>query len=1246
MHSVLRARPDGRSRRGRSLALLAGPLLVVPFLASASGSAGADPLASVESPVVGGSVPSGDSTASSGSRGVEVTLITGDTVTWRKGTDGKPIVDVDPAPREDGHAVQFFSQGTSKEFYVFPSDVASYLASGVVDRELFNIPGLIRAGLSDRSSDTFPVITTFNERAIRSRTIRGEYAELADDADSLPATTHPVAIRTLRGAGVRVDRDNAEKFWDAIEGDGTAPARLDEGVNRVMLDRPVHASLDESVPQIGAPEVWDAGYTGAGVTVAVLDTGIDTSHPDLAGKVIDEENFTEADSVTDHFGHGTHVASTIAGSGAASDGRYKGVAPDADLMNGKVLDDNGFGSDSWVIAGMEWAAQNGADVANLSLSACCGYDGTDPVAQALNQLTAQYDTLFVVAAGNFGEIGIGTPGVADAALTVGAVDKSDQLADFSSRGPRLNDFAVKPNIMAPGVDITAARAAGTSLGSPVDDYYTSLSGTSMATPHVAGAAALLAQARPDLDASALKNALASTAVDVGYSWREQGTGRVDVARAVQQGVYAPAALDLGNLDEATGPVQRALTYTNHTDSPVTLSLDSELENPRRDPVADLTLSTDTVTVPANGESTVTVAVDPANYEPGMVGGAITATGTDVQLRTAVGFGQLDAQDVTIKVRDSAGNPNDPVLGVWLSHDDYDPNNPVGQDFYRLSTEDGEVTAQVPAGDYTLMTLVLETDPVTGDVTRSTIIMNPDVHIEADATFTLDARETVPVGQPTVPRKVAVRAHQVVLTHQSPNALPFDLGSGGVAASGDTVPIFVSPSRPARMGTDSLSLSDYWMLAQPQPLKALPDGGGSYSDAPAYSYHLAYGYPNGVPDHIQHTVKRRDLVAVPTRYHAENPDAVIAVTDLEVASHVHQGSYFTAGMVIRPGDVTEYYLADSRWFWLRDATMWTPEQPIWQQGMPMDSGDRFMDSEGGSSRAEENWFEAPLHVGSIEVDENFSDYYQGNVFATGRSATYARGGPDGNEFAPAPELMDNTVGHSTNDRLGGVWIDGWRWPSGGWASWQMWNADTGAELAPDGKYASSQPVFHLSAEPATYRLRQVETYPDFAKGLFETRPSATTEWTFRSRPSDARVPNGYDCSRLGGSNPLYDPNASLICQFQPLIQLRYELGLDIHNRAPAGRPHHFTIEAGSHSGAIDRAPVTDLGVAYSTDGGSTWRSAQVLGKPKNRDGYQRYSVVIEHPRLSRSDGSVWLRVNAEDANGGTVSQTIQRAYLLK
>ena len=224
------------------------------------------------------------------------------------------------------------------------------------------------------------------------------------------------------------------------------------------------------------------GNRGEGVTVCIIDTGIDSDHPDFAGRIGLTKDFSGKGSVEDGNGHGTHVASTVAGTGAASNGKYVGVAPAASILVAKVLSDAGGGRMSDVMAGVEWAVQNGADVLNLSLGSDGNSDGKDALSTMCN---------VAVDAGNAGPGAntVGSPGAADKVITVRASTDTDGMANFSSRGPTA-DGRVKPDISAPGTKIIAARATGT----PLDDNYTSAQGTSMATPHVAGLCALILKA--------------------------------------------------------------------------------------------------------------------------------------------------------------------------------------------------------------------------------------------------------------------------------------------------------------------------------------------------------------------------------------------------------------------------------------------------------------------------------------------------------------------------------------------------------------------------------------------------------------------------------------------------------------------------------------------------------------------------------------------------------------------------------
>ncbi|MGW0575308.1 S8 family serine peptidase, partial [Streptomyces sp. NPDC002920] len=397
-----------------------------------------------------------------------VTLITGDTVSLTVGPDGKNAVDVRRGKGRE--AATFLSSEKDGEISVLPADAIPLIQAGRLDPALFNVTQLVEQGYTDAKTGSTPVIATFRKGA----------------------ETPEGARRTLVLPGIDGAALSARKstdFWaDIAPALGTEPTakaaeQLGDGIDKIWLDAKVKASLDVSVPQIGAPEVWQAGYDGTGVKVAVLDTGVDAGHPDLAGKIAESQSFVPDQTVQDGHGHGTHVASTIVGSGAASDGKRKGVAPGAQLLIGKVLGNDGRGQTSWILNGMEWAAHSGAKIVSMSLGGTAT-GPSDVLSETVDDLSASTGTLFVIASGNAGpgEQTVGTPGIADSALTVGAVDKSDQLASFSSRGPRPGDFAVKPEITAPGVAITAARAAGTTMAgsTPVDDYYSTASGTSMA----------------------------------------------------------------------------------------------------------------------------------------------------------------------------------------------------------------------------------------------------------------------------------------------------------------------------------------------------------------------------------------------------------------------------------------------------------------------------------------------------------------------------------------------------------------------------------------------------------------------------------------------------------------------------------------------------------------------------------------------------------------------------------------------
>ncbi|MEO1524536.1 MAG: S8 family serine peptidase [Planctomycetota bacterium] len=312
---------------------------------------------------------------------------------------------------------------------------------------------------------------------------------------------------------------------------------------------------DWNVNAVEAPEAWAAGYTGQGVTVAVIDTGVDLDHPDLvnnlyvnpgeiAGNGIDDDGNGYVDDVSgydfvsgdarpdDGNGHGTHVAGTVA---AARDGRgATGIAPDAKILPVRVLNDSGSGSDSSVAAGIRYAADIGAEIINLSLGG--GYSSR--ILSAIEYATS-LGSLVVAAAGNESASQPSYPARHSAnstsVLSVGAHDSRGNIAGFSndvgsSRGVQID---------APGVGIYSTTLGG---------RYASLSGTSMASPHVAGIAALTLSANPDLTSSELRQLLSSGTV--GTSNGSDAIGNVSASYSV---AYAAAGLTSVGATRATIP---------------------------------------------------------------------------------------------------------------------------------------------------------------------------------------------------------------------------------------------------------------------------------------------------------------------------------------------------------------------------------------------------------------------------------------------------------------------------------------------------------------------------------------------------------------------------------------------------------------------------------------------------------------------------------------------------------------------
>jgi serine protease AprX len=318
----------------------------------------------------------------------------------------------------------------------------------------------------------------------------------------------------------------------------------------ISLDRPVNATLDYTADAVNAPYAWNSGLDGTGVGIAVIDSGI-YPHPDLnsasgQSRVVYRQSFIGGGVQNDDYGHGTHVAGIAAGNGSSSSmpgtlHLLKGIAPNANLLDLRVLDQNGASTDSTVISAIQQAVklkrQYNVRVINLSVGrpifeSC----NIDPLCQAV-EAAWNNGIVVVTAAGNLGRNGYATitsPGNSPHAITVGCMKTletyprtDDQIASYSSKGPSYIDLTVKPDVVAPGNLVVSLLAPGSTLAAefPANvvppSYYTTsstgpaeyfrLSGTSMATPVVSGAAALMLQEDPNLSPDTIKARLMRTA---------------------------------------------------------------------------------------------------------------------------------------------------------------------------------------------------------------------------------------------------------------------------------------------------------------------------------------------------------------------------------------------------------------------------------------------------------------------------------------------------------------------------------------------------------------------------------------------------------------------------------------------------------------------------------------------------------------------------------------------------------------
>lgn len=1182
--------------------------------------------ASAASPgaVTGGALPGG----------TRVTLITGDVVTIVAQPSGCARVAVTPATAGRAFARTCDAR---EHVHVVPAEIAAGLGRSL-DPALFDVTGLVASGYDDAHTNATPLIVEYRDAEAASRAAGGA-KNGRTDAGLGGRMRSRRGLASIAGVAGRQPKSESAPLRKALP----ELARQGEsgGVTKVCLDRkvtaapaPVTGESSTNLAQVGAVAAQQAGYTGKGVRVAVLDSGIDVNHPDFAGRIVETHNFTggQSSASVEAGPHGTHVASIVAGSGAASAGRYRGVAPEAELLIGQVLPYRGSGNLSDIIAGMEWAAPK-ADIVSMSIG---GLDEPEvnPYADSMAALTGRYGALFVVSAGNSGprSTTIESPGRAPVALTVGAVDATDTITAFSSRGPNPATGGLKPEIVAPGENIVAAKAQVP--GEPAGDRYVPMSGTSMAAPHVAGAAALVRQRYPNLAPELVKSALISSADPIGdANAYTVGAGRLNVQRALSGPVSSTGVANLGVLEyPQSGTATATLTWTDPASagsgsgsapaarataratapasaapaavSATTLNLAVSGTDQRGAPIAPgaLTLSATQVSVgPAAGGS-VTVSVDRPRLAAvtGYYSAIVTADdGHGRVLRTPVAFKiEGPMSNLTVKTTriPSAADWGTSTSVYVVNLDDPELySEPV-----TLVKSDTRVL-RVPAGRYSVVGTVTAYPPESGGGAvglatsgaagrRQAIAGDPEVDVSGDAIVVVDGAAAKPVSVAVEGVATQVRSTLVELYQE---------GAGGTGwstelrSAGGVDDVLVAPMT----GSASAAVTSTVAVALDRP------GTGPSP----YRYDLAFtgtGFSDGPSWHLGQSEQAK-LARVDN--HSRRSGSFTTV-DYGRFTWTPGRSYLGYVTTDAAADQTDYVTAGTWSDFMLGHGAGELQLELYRPTRTLAAGGREV----------ADWGRSPLHPDWLDIEGN----------PVGCNATPAVRA--GNVFAVS--LVELTDVHAGYGCLAGSEVS---YPNARLALYRDDNeaARAGASTSTKiGESASSAVKLELPAEPGSYRL----VHQQRIVGAWPVDTEATTTWTFRSQAP-----------------------ASGVTAAVPLLSLDYQLPLDDSDRLPAATaatgPAATAGPAGAAATAATAGParfavrqlsgttpqrITAAKVWISTDDGKSWTEAPVtLGE----------DATFTAPLPGTAGGTVAggtaysLKVSAVGDGGSAIEQTLIRAF---
>jgi subtilisin family serine protease len=1202
-----------------------------------------------------------------------VTLVTGEVVMLDRYANGLQAATVAPSP--DGAAVEVTTITVGNEVYVIPAAAQPYLDADELDRELFNITKLVEYGYDDDHGSDIPLIATYTGTESQVDKALAQAAPAGSKKDKV--------LDSANGVALKANKSKAATFWEAVDDDSvteTSTPKLEGGMKKIWLDKQVSVALDKSVPQIGATTAWAAGYKGHGVKVAVLDTGIDPNHPDVKEAIVGAKNFTDDPDYIDHHGHGTHCASTIAGSGAASGGKLKGVAPGAELLIGKVLGNSGTGSESGIIEAMDWAVKEGADVVSMSLGNPTPSDGTDPLSQAVNHFSETSNTLFVIAAGNAGpdKKTVGSPGAAEKALTVGAVNKSDQLVSFSSQGPLIENYRVKPEIVAPGVAIVAARAAGTTMGTVVDANYTSANGTSMATPHVAGAAAILRQSHPDWSADQIKQVLIGTAfrpTTTTLTAYQVGGGRADVAQALNANVYSsPAVVSLGPAEATSNPIEKTFKYVNPSDSVMNLTLNmvSKNETGALAPAGMFTLNQSAVTVPAHGSSEVKVTFDPSIGTVSDYTAVVTATSKDGKtIKTTIGATKkVPSVDLRIEAIDRNGKPTTSTIFVV--------NLDTGfRKEVLTNKESGFKIVEVPRGRYSVMGTVDTYDEAKWRVESHTLVGDPEVEMNGNKTITLDAQLGKEVKIATPKESEGMGYNLGYRGTQQINGMPFAIDFMKSYSAPYWDHAYVVPTEPVTTGTFEFNFQQrrYAPL-----IRASYDNGGSIplehvmftpklnGDKTLEAVNVGFARPDdlsGKDVSGKLAVITRDIKSTIT-------DQIKAVTAAGAVGvfivYDGPGIYWTS--VFKTAGIT--------------IPAWTLQQDDGAELFNrIESGPTSINLKGiaNSPYVYNMAMMVPDVIPANPVDEVTAEnsavvnaHYRstkGRILGEtmtpirpGESATFVvvnfiDGPLDREEWystgSMSPTMKDMEWYHVVYDenRISRNMKDIFRNYLPGEKREETWLGAAAGPAQPEKQQAfregdkfllnmaeqgDSQPghwgYFGYPEDTSKVRLYQdgklLTEMQYFGYGT--SLPVSADPATYRIT-MDTAHPTGFRMSTKTSTAWTFKSQRPASGQENlALLWPKYDIGLDAENKAKGGITDHFDLSFVLQSG--DTPDIKGVEVEVSTDDGETWSKTKVDNR---QDGH--YKVWVKNP----DTGNVSLRVKAWDAKGSQIEQTIIKTY---